>query len=157
MVTPDPDDPNYPLGSFPLLTPDNHEVTSQRSRQYNCIAWAAGIDDRQIWPTGGEGYEPEPAIDWPEGIPDEESMDSFIAYFSSLGYETCGGPQMEPGYLKVAIFEKDGDPTHACRQTPSGRWTSKLGWDSVDIEHDDLDCIAGRKYGQATVFMRRLA
>ena len=51
---------------------------------------------------------------------------------------------LKAGYLKIAIFEKDGYPTHACRQLPSQKWTSKMGWDGVDIEHNDLECIARR-------------
>lgn len=156
MATPDLHDPNHPLHRFPRLNSGNYEKTSQRSRYYNCVAWAAGIDNKQIWPGGGEGYEEEPAICWPEGIPNEERVESFVAYFSGLDYAECNGPELEPGFLKIAIFVNHlGTPTHVCRQLPSGRWTSKLGWDGVDIEHDGLECISGGLYGRATVFMRK--
>ena len=156
MVTRDPHDPDYPLHRFPLLNSSNYEKTSQRSMEYNCVAWAAGIDNKQIWPDGGEGYEEEPAICWPEDIPNEETVESFIAFFSSMDYVECDGPGLEPGFLKIAIFVNHrGCPTHVSRQLPSGRWTSKLGLDSVDIEHDGLDCIAIWLYGRATVFMRK--
>ena len=145
----------HPIQFFPSLRPDNHEVTSERSKRYNCIAWAAGIDNKQVWPDGGEDYAEEPAIEWPEGIPNDETVESFIAYFRNLGYEQCDGPEFEVGFLKVAIFVKDDYPTHACRQLPSKKWTSKLGWDGVDIEHDDLACIEGIQYGKATIYLKK--
>jgi hypothetical protein len=52
---------------------------------------------------------------------------------------------LESQYEKVALFAKDGRVTHAARQLPSGRWTSKLGSD-VDIEHE-LYAIEGEVYG----------
>ena len=147
----------YPLQYFPNLGPDNHRITSNMSREYNCIAWAAGIDNRQLWPNGAEGLLDEPAVTWPEGIRNDESIEAFVEYFASLGYALCAGPDFEAGYLKIAIFEKDGYPTHACRQLPSQKWTSKMGWDGVDIEHNDLECIAGDRYGTPSAFLKRPA
>ena len=155
MATFKPSGTPHPLGYFPSLKPDNHELTSEQSRRYNCISWASGIDNKQIWPDGGEDNVEEPAIQWPKGIPNEETVGSFIAYFRSLGYETCDEPNFEEGFLKIAIFVKDDYPTHACRQLPSKKWTSKMGWDGVDIEHDNLDCIEGSQYGKATIYMKR--
>ena len=44
--------------------------------------------------------------------------------------------------------------THAARQLPNGKWTSKLGRD-IDIEHDSVDDIAGSVYGEVLRLMRR--
>ena len=155
MATSNPNGALHPLQFFPLLEPGNHELTSPRSRRYNCVAWATGIDNKQIWPDGGEDIAEEPAVEWPAGIPNDETVESFISYFKGLDYQLCEGADFEEGFMKVAIFVKNGRPTHACRQLPSKRWTSKMGWDGVDIAHDDLDCIEGERYGKATIYLKK--
>ena len=82
-------------------------------------------------------------------------MEAFVAFYESLGYEVCDGPGPEKGFLRVAIFVKDDEPTHASRQLPTGKWTSKIGRDGPDIEHEDLSCIEGPSYGYVCVFLRR--
>ncbi|MCG8587287.1 MAG: hypothetical protein MI757_21490 [Pirellulales bacterium] len=44
--------------------------------------------------------------------------------------------------------------THAARQLPDGRWTSKLG-KAEDIEHDSANDVAGGLYGEVVEFMKR--
>jgi hypothetical protein len=47
----------------------------------------------------------------------------------------------------------DGEPTHAARQLPNGKWTSKLGrWQ--DIEHE-LDGLVGEMYGTVKQILKR--
>ena len=46
-------------------------------------------------------------------------------------------------------------PTHAARQFPGGRWTSKLG-PAEDIEHE-LEELAGPLYGEVVLILRRPA
>lgn len=145
----------YSLQYFPRLDDGNHQTTSPAATRYNCIAWAAGIDNLNVWPSGAEGLRDEPAVTWLEGIRNDECIEAFVDYFASLGYALCNGPDFEEGFLKIAIFAKDGNPTHACRQLPSQKWTSKMGYDGVDIEHNDLECIAGDRYGTASVFLKR--
>ena len=137
---------------FPQLNSSNHRITSPKSRDYNCVAWAAGIDYQQIWPDGSEDLAYE--VVWPEGIRNDESVEAFIAYFESIGYVLCDNPILEEGYLKIAIFVKDDFPIHVSRQLSTGKWSSKMGYDEVDIEHDDLDCISGGTYGVAAVFLK---
>ena len=138
---------------FPNLNSSNHRITSPNSREYNCVAWAAGNDDQQVWPDGAEDVAPE--IVWPEDVRNDESVEAFIAYFESIGYVLCDNPTLQEGFLKIAIFVKDDYPTHVSRQLSIGKWSSKMGYDGVDIEHDDLDCISGAAYGTGTVYMRR--
>ena len=95
MVTSNPNGPDYPLQNFPLLNSGNSKVTSPRSESYNCIAWAVEIDDKQFWPDSVPDLAPEPAVEWPEGIPNEESVEAFVAFFRLFGYEICGGPEVE--------------------------------------------------------------
>ena len=97
----------------------------------------------------------EPEVSWPKGIRSDESIEAFVEFFESIGYRLCNEPEIEDGYLKISISVKDEYPTHTCRQLPSQKWTSKMGFDGVDIEHDNLDCIEGDQYGTAAVFMRR--
>lgn len=129
--------------AFPRLTPDNHRVTSPATPDYNCVAWSAGDTDRWwepgvCWPAQAEGYGP----------------DVLEAAFRSLGYEPCADGGVEAGFEKVALYAAGAFYTHAARQLPSGKWTSKLGR-SEDIEHDTPDDIAGGAYGEVFRFMRR--
>ena len=70
-----------------------------------------------------------------------------------FGYEECNTPDLEHGYRKVAIYAKDGIPTHAARQLDSGKWTSKLG-KAEDVEHDAL-MLPYLSYGLSVLFLRR--
>ena len=150
--------PNFPLENFHLLNPSNSNVTSPVSDAYNCLAWAVEIDDRSFWPDEDEGSIQEPAVEWPDNIPNEETVDAFVDFFRLYGYELCDGPEFEQQCVKVAIFvDHHGYPSHACRQLPDRKkWTSKMGIEGVDIELDDLAHIEGiRYYGTAQIFMKK--
>jgi hypothetical protein len=88
---------------------------------------------------------------FPFGLPvfrAEESMAAFVAAFATLGYTPCDDDAFDPAWEKVALFVNGaGEPTHAARQLPNGRWTSKLG-ESEDIEHG-LHALKGDIYGQS--------
>ncbi len=139
-------------GAFPLLFQEGYDGISAESWIYNCIAFAADRDDRWWWPDPyGVGF-------WPDGVPREVKMEAFLKAYESIGYEVCADGQAEAGYEKIAIYEKDGKPTHAAKQTPNGKWKSKLGpWE--DIEHNTLRAVetwAGvGLYGKASRYMRR--
>lgn len=133
---------------FPNIQSQGFRATSPATPDYNCIGWAAGEDDRFWWP------RPEPDYYWPPGVPREVTLSAFVAAFSTLGYAVCKTPSLEKGYEKIAIYaDSAGLPTHAARQLPSGRWTSKLGC-NVDIEHT-LMGITGPEYGTVKKYMRR--
>ena len=136
---------------FPGLARGGYRVTSLRDSDYNCIAWAAGDTRAWWWPGRDAGREY-----WPSGVPRERTRDAFAAAFASLGYMVCEGEGPEAGYEKIALFaDADGRPTHAARQLPSGRWTSKLG-KLEDIEHG-LHDLEGAIYGAAVLLMKRPA
>ena len=123
----------------------DYEITSERDDSYNCIAWAAGYDNR--WWSSFPGYY------W---IGDRGAdVQSLAELFRILGYEECGGYELESGYEKVALYARDGEWTHAARQLESGRWTSKLGM-LEDIAHTTLDGLSGDLYGELHCIMRRL-
>jgi hypothetical protein len=134
---------------FPRLVAGAYSITSGRSKRYNCIGWAAGDDANWWWPGPDADVEY-----WPVGVPRVETLDAFEAAFASLGYVSCADPVFEAGFLKVAIFANDaGTPTHASRQLPGGRWTSKLGV-LEDIEHA-LHDLEGVEYGTVKAVMKR--
>jgi len=133
---------------FSRLGHASYQVTSNIDFAYNCIAWAAGDVERFWWPVG-QAY-------WPDNVPREESLDALIRLFENRGFWRCEDGQVEAGMDKVALYASQGFPTHASRQLPNGRWTSKLGrWE--DIEHGEFD-LAGTgpdEYGEIVQYLRR--
>jgi hypothetical protein len=117
---------------FPKLFGDRYSLISGRTKRYNCIAWAAGD---AWWEASPDGY-------WPEGIRNDGSVEAAIELFQSLGFTRThlGDVGLEEGVVKVAIYGDAAGYTHAARQLPSGRWTSKIG-KLQDIEHDSLDAL----------------
>jgi len=130
---------------FPNLTDDNHEITSPKTIKYNCIAWAARSTDRW-WQPGGH---------WPISSSREDlGVGDLISAFKSLGYEECRDGSFEEGFEKLAIYGSGLMYTHAARQLPDGRWTSKLG-QLEDITHTTTEAIEGSDYGEVVQFMKR--
>lgn len=128
---------------FPNAT-DLHDVTSDPTNDYNCIAWAAE-DDTEWW-SHLPGYK------WP--FQRTPLVVSLVGVFRSLGYKICDSDELEDGYDKVALYAKKDIWKHAARQLPSGRWASKLGPDE-DIEHETPTCLCGEIYGNIHCIMRR--
>lgn len=125
----------------------NCTITSPRTVEYNCLAWAIGItwawmDPHQF----AAGYY------WLPGIEREWSMSSIRKTFATVGYtEETDNRELEPGYEKVAIFlEEDGSPLHFAKQLPDGQWTSKLGRGN-DISHATLYDLEGSETGYGKV------
>jgi hypothetical protein len=70
-----------------------------------------------------------------------------------LGYQPCETAELEAGVEHIALYCLDGKPTHAARQLPDGKWTSKLG-KFLDSTHT-LTGLEGPVYGKATHFLNR--
>ena len=139
---------------FPKLKQENFEITSEATRDYNCIAWAADDTSKPWWPIRIMPY-PAKQYYWPRNLPRVRTLDNFVQAFALLGYETCSTSELEQGYVKVAIYvNANGAPTHMARQLESGAWTSKLG-DDEDIEHSTLASVEGAAYGKAHTFLKR--
>ena len=133
--------------TFARLQGEAFEVKSPRTTAYNCIGWVLGDDQNWWWPGGRY---------WPDGVRSDESIASFVHAFANLGYERCDSAELELDYEKVALYVDDRlSVTHAARQLPDGRWTSKLGpqW---DINHS-LEGVCGPPpaYGRVAQIMRR--
>ena len=132
---------------FPRLTGHNHRVTSEAAPDYNCIAWS--MNDAERWW--------EPGVYWPvETHPGDFGLGVLVEAFRSLGFEESDGGGPEAGYERVALYGDTFFYTHAARQLPNGKWTSKLGR-SEDVEHDTPDDLAGGVYGEVHQYMRRPA
>ncbi len=133
---------------FANLTDDNHSITSPASDNYNCIAWAYEVSNRLMWPGGYPDYY------WPSDVIGTDELRALIQLFLDAGYEECETSEQEYGFSKVAIYGNEEGPQHAALQLASGRWTSKLG-SYEDIEHDTLEVLEGKLYGQAFVFLKK--
>jgi hypothetical protein len=134
----------------PGLQKSVFQVTSPATREYNCIGWAASDTTHWWWPVVDPDND---TLFWPTGVAFEETLDAFVAAFATLGYGPYSGEEFEPGFERVALFARGGVPTHAARQLPNGRWTSKLGF-REDIEHD-LHAVSGEIYGTVVKLLKR--
>ena len=94
-----------------------------------------------------------PDVYWPAEVPRVATLEAFHQLFAGLGYAPCKHSDLEPGFEKIALYVRDGEPEHAARQLPDGRWTSKLG-KGVDVSHT-LAGLEGPLYGQVVSFMKR--
>ena len=134
---------------FPNLANSGYVITSPAAPDYNCIAWAAHDNGRWWWP------DPYRQYFWPGSARREDSIGAFVQAYGELGFQACAHGLLEQRYEKVAIYaDSQGVPTHAARQLPSGKWTSKLGT-NVDIEHGDVHGVEGSAYGHVVMYMRR--
>ena len=137
------------LAAFPHLEADEPVVIREADPRFNCVAWAAGVVSALWWPADPDGY-------WPEGVPDELTLEAFVAALGTVGYVPCadGGP--DSGLEKAAIYARAGVPTHVTRQSIDGRWTSKLGQDCL-VSHASLRGLEGTVYGSVVMYLKRAA
>lgn len=143
---------SWPKHELPYLTADSCQITSNASRGYNCIAWAAKDEFHNWWPDPmGVGY-------WPAGVPRTVTVDAFMQAYMTLGYKLCFDGSLEAGLEKIAIFATGPQgseiPTHAALQLESGEWTSKLG-PFEDVRHKTVDAVNGPVYGKPICYMSR--
>ena len=134
---------------FPRISIEGYQVTSPETPKYNCIAWAAGKDDKWWWPDTNNQYY------WPLETRDS-SLEAFKEAFATLGYLSCGlDSNLECGFEKVAIYMSGSFVTHMARQLPSGEWTSKCGG-LADITHNTLTGIEYSGYGCVVEILKRV-
>ncbi|MBV9122139.1 MAG: hypothetical protein JO112_02105 [Planctomycetes bacterium] len=134
-----------PTDLFPRLTLENHRITSPADNSYNCVAWSAK-DVEHWW---------QPGVFWPvELAADDHGIGALEQAFLQLGFQDCPDGSLEVGFEKVALYGSGFMYTHAARQLPDGRWTSKLGG-AEDIEHQTPHDVAGGLYGELVQFMKR--
>lgn len=115
---------------------------------YNCIAFAAGIDN--------DWWQPSPGKYWPPGAICNMSKEALIDAYEKVGFEKCDNENVETGFDKIALYTKDNvNWSHAARLEQSGIWKSKLGL-RIDIEHS-LIALKDGHYGNIYQFMKREA
>ncbi len=140
---------------YPKLSEAGYEITSEATPHYNCIAWAAG-DSTRWWECSEDGPIEEPGVYWPEGARYGFGLDALISAYERMGYELDpdGGPELDEGYDKVALYAENGEWRHAAKLLKNGRWSSKLG-DLEDVSHDSPEDVCGPFNGELACFMRR--
>ena len=82
-------------------------------------------------------------------------MEAFVEGYGQYGFAVCDGPELEPGFEKIAVYAEGREPLHVARQLLDGRWTSKLGRQWEDIEHINLEDVVKDGYGEPVLFLRR--
>jgi hypothetical protein len=131
----------------PRLFGNQYRISSAKTKRYNCIAWAAGKTKRW-WEAPPNGY-------WPASVLADGSVESAVQLFEFLGYQRCANDaSLDEGFTKVAVFGDADGYTHAARQLPDGRWSSKIG-KLQDIEHDTLDGLTGSDYGSVVQMLKK--
>lgn len=138
---------------FPYLKDDGvFKITSPNTDNYNCISWASGRLNVWYWPPLGKKQEEDEY--WPSGIADDTRIETFIEAMKTEGFELCSSGEQEPLFTKIALYEKEGQCTHAARQLLNGLWTSKLGfWH--DIQHSSPQSLEGDMYGKVYCYMKK--
>src|SRR3954447_6167820 len=136
---------------FPNIKAEGYDKTSECTRDYNCVAWAANDTSRWWWPIG-PNHSGQEAY-WPRKAPRQNTLKAFALAFKTLGYEKCKDGSLEEGFEKVAIYAINNKPTHAARQLTNGRWTHKIGR-NIDISAT-LTAVEAGLYGKAVRFMKR--
>ena len=132
---------------YPNINPTGYEWISEEDDNYNCVAWAAGIND-EIWQDAPPGYK------WPASRR-TQGIESLVEVFENLGFEQCEDSSLEDGYDKVALYARNRLWGHAARQLSDGRWTSKLGVPGGDIVHATPECVTCLRYIDVHCIMRR--
>jgi hypothetical protein len=118
------------LVHIPSLRDAEWEPTSPSNPSYNCFAWAAREFNFWVEPPGTIPYRC-----WPDGLADWQTVQNYVRAYEKLGFVKCTADELEDGVEKIAIFgDTDDMATHAARQLPTGRWTSKWGR-GIDFEH----------------------
>ena len=89
---------------FPRLLGGEYRLTSARSKKYNCVAWAVGQANR--WrQEPPDGY-------WPDGVPEDGSIEAVVRLFESLGFSCADDSGHEVGVMKIAIYAKEAEGTN---------------------------------------------
>jgi len=131
-----------------------YEITSDKDPGHNCVAYAVG-DTANYWDPAAAA-KPIRGYYWPDGCGTDDALANLIRVFEVHGYSVCESAELEDGFEKIAIFGDAVVYSHAAKQLPNGRWTSKLG-EGHDIEHETLEalCGGGNAYGDVMRFMKR--
>ena len=135
---------------MPRLQAAEHQVTSDPTDAYNCVAWLQR-DFHHRW---------DPDFHWPADLPCPEGspdLDSYCELFRRWGFVPCDDGSLEQGFLKIAIYSKAGYFHHVAKQLRIDAWSSKIG-DAHDLWHRELSALHDSVYflgAIVTHYMRR--
>ncbi len=121
-------------------------LTSPATAEYNCLAWALGVDDQSIWP------DEDRLNSWPESHPRNDLIGTIVNFLIELGFEEVDHDRRESGYTKIAVHLDNLEVAHVSRLTRHGWWESKLGA-LADVQHDHVHSLSD-DYGTAYIYMR---
>ena len=126
----------------------NFILNSPETYQYNCIAFAMGMQDR--WVDNAD----IPWHWWPPVHKGGKDTD-LIEAFKYFGFEVCDmDDSLDEKYDKVALYHNGDEWTHAARVVDEGIYHSKFG-SSFDGFHSRGDVLQAQ-YGDPFIIMRRL-
>jgi hypothetical protein len=133
---------------------------SDPGRQYNCFGFVMDkrINGKLRW------WQPKDKIDglvtnptdyWPNGIPEDTTIGSYISAAMTEGFVPSVDAAWEEGFETIALYytPSNNEFQHAARQKSPGVWESKLG-NYSDIEHPS-DGIDNIWYGTGRIYMKR--
>lgn len=152
------------ISGFSELAADpSFKINSPESKEYNCIAWAMGFDDRWVDPEDADYIHKKW---WPEGVERSLEPEVLISAFKKLGFERCEDGCYVSDFDKVALykgryynkltglFEEKIVWTHAAKIVGNNLYHSKIG-ESFDIYHSGRDLFRGTMYGTVYSYMQR--
>ena len=123
--------PFHAGSAFPNMRSDNAHVVKGHSYKYNCIALAMGDESHWWWPNWKASF-------WPHVCKSGNDRDCFRTLFEHAKAEAVTSEDVEPGFVKLAVFAKHDAIKHIARQQIDGaprRWLSKCG-NGLAIVHD---------------------
>ncbi len=167
------------INLFPALTETNFEIVGYgpADSTTNCVGYV--LELHGVWsPNGNDGQV------WRDDIernkPFRDHVDSYIRLFKFYGYAPCSElwadvskhTTLEYGVEKIALYvrteavQSHDEFTHVVKQSPGGRWLSKIGTNEV-IKHN-LESLESRvdppetaselrvlRFGKVALIMKR--
>lgn len=127
-------------------------LTSDCTPLYNCIGFAMGMHDVCVALGNPANI---PWCWWPPTAHFDMKPKSLVEAFEYFGFTECIDGKVEVDYDKVALYEKNGEWTHAAIVETEDLYHSKMGiwW---DIVHRSGDLFHDEGYGDIFTFMKRL-
>lgn len=140
------------IGMCPSLGNDkSFELTSDITPLYNCIGFAMGMNDVCVALGNPAGI----AWNWwPPTAHFDLNPRSLVEAFEYFGFIECDNGVVEDDYDKVALYEKNGQWTHAAIIETDDLYHSKMGimW---DIVHRGGDLFHNDAYGDIFTYVKR--
>ena len=133
----------------PKLVGENRKIikTDENLDDFNCIAFTLEI--YHSWAGSSTKIWHNPINRYP-------TLENYIDFYKTYGYEICNNSNYEDNYEKIAIYKDiDNYIGHAAKQF-GYMWRSKLGGSYI-IEHK-LDWLCGfdsYNYGEVSTIMKR--